>query len=87
MTGRELIVYILENGLEDEDVFKKGNFVGFVSDGEACEMLNSGLSTIHCLAKVGEIDHIYIKNAGYIPVTDLKRYLKNKEVADKHARI
>ena len=31
MTGRELIVYILENGLENEPIFKNGKPIGFIT--------------------------------------------------------
>ena len=34
MTGRELILYILQNGLENEEVFKDGIFVGFIPEEE-----------------------------------------------------
>ena len=30
MTGRDLIVYILSNNLENEEVFKDGKFIGFI---------------------------------------------------------
>lgn len=35
MTGRDLILYILMNNLEDEPVFEEGKFIGFVTDVEA----------------------------------------------------
>ena len=40
MTGRDLIIYILENGLEDEPVFKDGKFIGFITTGEAAVQCN-----------------------------------------------
>ena len=46
MTGRELIMYILENHLEDEPVFQNGTFVGYVSDVKFAEMLGVGVATV-----------------------------------------
>ena len=39
MTGRELILYILSNGLENEPVFKDGKFIGFMTEEEARESI------------------------------------------------
>ena len=39
MTGRELILYILENGLENEPVIKNGTFVGFMTVTQAAEKM------------------------------------------------
>lgn len=46
MTGRDLIIYILENSLEDEPVFKDGKFIGFITDAEAAVRLKTGISTL-----------------------------------------
>ena len=45
MTGRELIMYILENHLEDEPVFQNGTFVGYVSDVKFAEILGVGVGS------------------------------------------
>lgn len=39
MTGRDLILYILENHLEDEQVFEEGNLLGFITIIEAAEKM------------------------------------------------
>ena len=67
MTGRELIVYILENHLEDEPVYKDGMFIGFLTVGEVAEQLDIGIQTVRTLAMLDRID--YISNGGhmYIP--------------------
>ena len=38
MTGRDLIVYIMLNKLEDEQVFKDGKLLGFLTEAEAAEI-------------------------------------------------
>lgn len=58
MSGRELIVYILENHLEDEEVFKDGKFVGFLTLEEAAIKLGSGTATVQVLLGMNEIDGI-----------------------------
>lgn len=69
MTGRELIMYILENHLEDEPVFSDGTFIGFVSDLKFAEMLGVGLATVHVWNAMGCIEGaITIGNNLHIPI-------------------
>ena len=67
MTGRELILYILENKLEDEPVFKDGKLLGFVTAGEAAAKMNVGAATVYAWIHQGWLDCIVIGNAAYIP--------------------
>jgi len=46
MTGRELIIYILENNLENEEVVKNGVFIGFMSEEEAAVKFGVGVAQI-----------------------------------------
>ena len=64
MTGRELIVYILENHLEDEPVFKDGRFVGFLTVGEVAEIMNVGPLTVRTWAALDRIE--YISDGGHM---------------------
>lgn len=68
MTGRELIVYILQNHLEDEPVFKDGTFVGFVTVNQAAAMLHVGEASIYTLVDLKLLEGEYINNALYIPI-------------------
>ena len=65
MTGKELIIYILQNNLENEDVFKNGIFVGFMSIGEAAVKFDVGYHTIKFWYEAGMIDGIEIGGALY----------------------
>ena len=67
MTGRDLIVYILQNGLENEPVFKDGKFLGFLTTGEAARKAHVGSATIDVWATWGLIDAIQIDGGLYIP--------------------
>lgn len=46
MTGRELMLYILEHNLENEVVIKDGIFVWLMTDEEAAVKFNVGVATI-----------------------------------------
>lgn len=67
MTGRELIIYILENGLEDEPIFKDGKPIGYLNVNEVAEQLNVGMSTVGAWAMLGKIDYILIGGKMFIP--------------------
>lgn len=52
MTGKELILYILQNNLENTVVLEGGLFIGFMDEQEAATKFNVGAATIrawyHC---------------------------------------
>lgn len=53
MTGKELIIYILQHDLEDEEIFKDGTIVGFASEEEAAVTHNVGVQTIRTAYELG----------------------------------
>ena len=67
MTGRELILYILENHLEDELVYEDGKFIGYISLGEAAAKLDVGLATVNALIRMNEVEHIRVNGHVYLP--------------------
>lgn len=69
MTGKELIVYILQNDLEDKPAFNNGKFVGFLTAEEAAAKLYVGPSTINAYVERGTIPGYELKAGLYIPVT------------------
>lgn len=68
LTGRELIIYILENHLEDEPIFDDGIFLGFMSENEAAVKFKVGTSTIRTWYSLGMLKGVTLGNAIYIPV-------------------
>ena len=73
MIGRELIIYILANGLEDEPIYEDGKILGFITATEAAEKFNVGLATIKVWINEGTLDGIRIGEELYIPANaDLK---------------
>lgn len=67
MTGRDLILYILQNGLEDEPVFEDGIFLGFMNEMEAAVKFDVGVATISVWYHSGTLPGIRIGNSIYIP--------------------
>lgn len=72
MTGRDLIIYILKNNLEDEEVFKDGKLIGFVSVEEAALKFNVGVQTVKYWAALNWISNIKIGEEIYIPANVIK---------------
>lgn len=71
MTGRDLIIYILSNGLEDEPVCKDQKFIGFITISEAAEKMGVGVNTIYVWIAERQIDYIDIGHT-YLISADCK---------------
>lgn len=67
MTGRDLIVYILENNLENEEMLKDGKIPGFMTIAETAEKFNVGVATVEAYIKLDALPHISIGETIYIP--------------------
>lgn len=70
MTGKELILYILQNDLENKVVIENGIFIGFMNEEEAAVKFGVGVATVKAwyacqmLKGVKTGDHIYfLRNA------------------------
>ena len=73
MTGKDLIIYILENNLEDEEVFKDGELLGFMSVELAALKFGVGTSTIKVWLDLNIIQGIKIGDKFYIPANIVKQ--------------
>ena len=67
MTGRDILIYILKHGLEDEEVYEDGRLLGFITVMEAAVKCNVGIATIHAWIQEKKIDFIQIGNIIFIP--------------------
>lgn len=56
MTGKELILYILENDLENEVVIKDGVFIWLMDEKEAAVKFDVGVATIRAWYSCGQLD-------------------------------
>ena len=61
MTGRELVIHILSNGLENADISEL-----FISEEETAVKFNVGLATVKAWVNLGLIHRIVIDGNTYI---------------------
>lgn len=67
MTGRDLIVYILTNNLENALVFEDGTFLGFLTVKQVAEKMQVGEATVLTWLNLNMLEHIKIGEVIYIP--------------------
>lgn len=72
MTGRELIVYILENGLEDDPIYENGKFIGYMTSVEAAQKFDVGVATIWVWVAQGKLDGLLLGGTMFIPVNAVR---------------
>ena len=60
VTGKDLIIYILQNNLEDEVVLKDGFFIGFMDESEAAAKFSVGVWTIRAWFAIGALDGLQV---------------------------
>lgn len=65
MTGKELILYILQNNLEDTVVLEDGFFIGFMTAEEAAAKFGVGVATIWTWYYYGRINGLKIGDSLY----------------------
>ena len=66
MTGRDLIIYILANGLEDEPVVKDGSFIGFMSVEKFAVLNEVGIETVRAWIDLGMVKSVQVGDKFYI---------------------
>ena len=66
MTGRELIIYILTNGLEDEPIHVDKESLKFLSVDEAAVKFGVGSATVKTWFKLGVIEGFRMGDKIYI---------------------
>ena len=72
MTGRDLIIYILQNNLEDVPVFEDGKLLGFMTVPEAAVKFGVGIATVDLWYRLDMIKGIKIGEAIFIPANTEK---------------
>ena len=66
MTGRDLIIYILANGLENEPVFKDGKIIGLMTVEEMAVQFDVSISTVLTWYALDMIDGVIIGDRLFI---------------------
>ena len=83
MKGRDLIIYILKNELEDKDIMSE-EFLSFLPTVEAvAQMFDVGTHTVLTWAIVGDLELMTINGKAYINPDSLDRFaerMARKEV-------
>lgn len=79
MTGKELILYILQNDLEDVVVIKDGIFVGFMNEEEAAVRFDVGIANIRAWYTCGMLDGTKIGDHLYF-----LRNVRDPRKGDRH---
>lgn len=74
MTGKELILYILQNNLEDEQISFENGFLDFITVNEAAAKYEVGPETVKIWFALKIIDGIQIGNEVYILPNAKPRY-------------
>ena len=69
MTGRDLIIYILQNGLEDKPVFENGALLGFMTEQQFASKMSVGVATVEVWINRGDVsDVIRVGDTTLIPM-------------------
>lgn len=88
MTGRELIIYILENGLEDELVFDDNRvgreLLGFMTAMDVARKFGVGLATVKVWFDLGYLKGFKIGDMYFIPA-DINNPLEGGPDATKNS--
>lgn len=66
MTGRDLIIYILENKLEDKELFVDNVFSLFITAEEAAIKWNCGTATVKAMINLNRVKGSKIGNDYYV---------------------
>lgn len=66
MTGRDLIIYILKNNLEDKPVFLDKGFLNLMTIRDAAVKFEVGIATVRTWFELGVIDGVMVGEDIYI---------------------
>jgi len=67
-TGRDLIIYILKNNLEDAQIFENGKLLGFMTIEEAAVKFGYGIGTIKAWVQLNHTSCLKIGDMIFIPM-------------------
>ena len=79
MTGRDVILYILENHLEDELFFNNDSVIGLFNIYQAAVRMNVGPETIKTWFELKVVPKIQIGQTSFITVKDLEELEKRRK--------
>lgn len=65
-TGRDLIIYILQNNLEDKPIATENSLLGFINIAEYAARNNMGISTAVAMFHLGKIPGFMIGSSIFV---------------------
>jgi hypothetical protein len=80
MTGKELIVYILQHDLENEEVIKDGHIVGYLTVEEFAKKGFVGIETVKAWVDLGMVESAKIGNETFITVDSALRCIFDRHI-------
>lgn len=86
MTGRDLIIYILQNNLEDKKIYEDGKILGFMTADEIAAKLGVGTATVMAYNSVGIIPGFKIGETTLIPANVSIDVILNRLMTDEEDR-
>lgn len=85
MTGKELILYILQNNLEDTIVLDNGVFIGFMTEQDVAVKFGVGIATVRAWYQCKMLqgtqigDSLYFKSDVADPRITIKIEMRNEQ--------
>ena len=78
MTGRELIIYILENNLEEQLVYENGKILGLLDTYDVAAKLGVGPATVNAHIDMGNLQNIKLGGRTYCSAKEFEEYVNHK---------
>ena len=76
MSGRELIIYILKNNLEDEELFSEEFWARMPSPMTVAIRFDVGIATVNGWIMDGKLDVIKFNNKTYVTPDSLNKFVE-----------
>ena len=74
MTGRDLIIYILENNLENTSIVKDEKPIGLITIDKYAALKNVGTETVKAWILKNHVESYLLKGGIYIPVSSIQKH-------------
>lgn len=76
-----MIIYVLQNNLEDKPVFENGKICGFMTISEAATKFEVGEGTVNMWINLGWLNTITVGDTKFIPAISEKPIARNTSIS------
>lgn len=73
-----MIIYVLQNNLEDKPVFENGKICGFMTISEAATKFEVGEGTVNMWINLGWLNTITVGDTKFIPAISARPYVAER---------